>query len=103
MQHRIKNSLKTAIHNHPNYRIVHVSHRSGDVGMLLPHANLVVPDKQTVRKLGDIISLYEKLPLPRFNYGSTSSYERSPQVQPQPAQEIELNSIKGLPLFGKLF
>lgn len=70
--------------------------------MLLPHANLVVPDKHAIRRLGDIIALYRKLPVQQFNYGSTSSYDKSPQSAVQRVEPVELNSIKGLPLFGKL-
>lgn len=66
-----------SIEQHPNYRVVQVSDHSGDVGMLLPHANLVVPDKHTIRNLRDIIQIYEKLkPSKHFNYGTPSNYQK---------------------------
>jgi hypothetical protein len=100
MQQSLKNSPKTAIRTHPNYRVVQVSNQSGTVGMLLPHANIVVPDKQSIRRLGDIIALYEKLSARRFNYGSTSDYNaKTSHVQTQQVNPIELNSMKDLPLF----
>ena len=49
------------LENHPNYRVVQVSVRQGRVGMLLPHANLVMPDRQAIGDLKDIIQLYQKL------------------------------------------
>lgn len=61
MQVSLRTSPKTAIQKHPNYRVVSVSTRQGSVGMLLPHANLVVPDKQAVHDLKEILKLYEKL------------------------------------------
>ncbi len=67
-----KNPPKTSIKNHPNYRVVQVSERQGQVGMLLPHANLVVPDKQAIRKLRDIIRLYERLPIATHFYKSAT-------------------------------
>jgi hypothetical protein len=70
--------------------------------MLLPHANLVVPDKRAVKRLGDIIQLYEKLPAHRFEYGFTSDYERSSQTPVQPIEPADFNSTKDLPLFDKL-
>ena len=57
-----KNAPKVSLENHPNYRVIRVSDLHGQVGMLLPHANLVVPDKAAVRSLRDIIRIYRKLP-----------------------------------------
>jgi hypothetical protein len=57
----LKNHPKVSIENHPNYRVVRVSARQGQVGMLLPHANLVVPDRRAIRDLKDIIRFYGKL------------------------------------------
>lgn len=61
MQVNLTNPPKISFQNHPNYRVVQVSNRQGRVGMLLPHANLVVPDKRAAKSLRDIIQFYEKL------------------------------------------
>ncbi len=61
MQVSLKNLPKTSIQSHPNYRVVQVSDRQGRVGMLLPHANLVAPDKQAIRDLKEIIQFYQRL------------------------------------------
>lgn len=77
MQVSLKNSPKTSIENHPNYRGVQVSNQQGRVGMLLPHANLVVPDKKAIRELREIIQLYEQLkPSESFNSGTSSTYRK---------------------------
>lgn len=75
----LKNPPRNSIQQHPNYRIVKVSDRQGSVGMLLPHANLVVPDKRAVCDLKDIMHLYEKLkPSEPLNYGISSRYRKYP-------------------------
>jgi hypothetical protein len=61
MQQAFKNPSRTSFENHPNYRVVQVSNRQGQVGMLLPHANLVVPDKRAIHNLREIIHFYEKV------------------------------------------
>jgi hypothetical protein len=71
MQLSFKIPQKVSIQNHPNYRVVQVSDRQGKVGMLLPHANLVVPDRRAIRNLKDIIHLYEQLPAATKFYKST--------------------------------
>jgi hypothetical protein len=63
MQFSLRNARTASIQNHPNYRVVKVSDRQGQVGMLVPYANLVVPDKRTIRSLRDIIRLYGQLPV----------------------------------------
>jgi hypothetical protein len=88
------------IQDHPNFRVVQVSNRTGAVGMLLPHANLVVPDRRDVKRLHDIIELYDKLPAKQFDYGFTSTYHRS-TTKNYPVQEVEVASINDLPLFEK--
>ncbi len=72
MNSNLRPRLST-IEKHPNYRVVQVSNRAGEVGMLLPHANLVVPDRQSIRNLKEIIQLYEKLPEAAKFYKSTTS------------------------------
>lgn len=62
MQLSFKIPLKSSIEDHPNYRLVQLSERQGQVGMLLPHANVVVPDKQAIRSLKEVIQLYRQLP-----------------------------------------
>lgn len=57
----LKHPPHVSIKNHPNYRVVRVSARQGQVGMLLPHANLVVPDRTAIRDLKDVIRFYEKV------------------------------------------
>jgi hypothetical protein len=62
----------STIERHPNFRVVQVSDRQGQVGMLLPHANLVVPDRRAIRSLKDVIQLYEKLPTATNFYKATT-------------------------------
>jgi hypothetical protein len=64
----IKKSPKFSIKNHPNYRVVKVSSRQGNVVFVLPHANLVVPDREKIRDLSDLIQLYEKVSSPRHPF-----------------------------------
>ena len=105
MQVSLVNPPQISFQNHPNYRVVQVSERQGRAGMLLPHANLVEPDKRVVRDLKDIMHLYEKLrPAEPFNYGTTSGYRKYPEPpQPkEPLKPIEFNKIDDLPLFKNL-
>ena len=72
--------------------------------MLLPHANLVVPNKQAIRNLEDIIQLYEKLRPEPFNYGSGSKYQNGKaqfdRRAAKPLPQLD-NPVFGLPLFEK--
>jgi len=61
MQAVLKVSPQIFIENHPNYRVVKVSERQGNVGMVLPHANLLVPDRQAIHDLKEFMRLYQKL------------------------------------------
>jgi len=102
MQVSLRKSPRVCLENYPNYRVVQVSDRSGDVGMLLPHANLVVPDKRAIRNLKEIIQLYEKLkPSEPFNYGTSSGYRKYPKPPPLSEEPAEINRTDDLPLFGK--
>lgn len=104
MQASLKNHPKTSIQNHPNYRVVQVSNRQGQVGMLLPHANLVVPDKHAVRELREIIQLYEQLkPSEPFNYGTSSKYRKQVWQDHAPNAPVQFRepSVYDLPLFKK--
>jgi hypothetical protein len=105
MQVGLKNPSKISLESHPNYRVVKVSNRQDPVGMLLPYANLVVPDKQAVRDLKEIIQFYEQLkPSKPFNdglaraanqsHGATGASNAAPRSH-QPA-------VSDLPLFEKL-
>lgn len=75
MQVSLKYPSKTSIKKHPNYRVVQVSRRQGSVGMLLPQANLVVPNKRTIRDLRDLIQLYKKLEAQPFFKDKADSVE----------------------------
>jgi hypothetical protein len=97
----LNNSPKTSFQNHPNYRVVQVSNRQGRVGMLVPHANLVVPDKQAIRSLSEIIKLYEKLPERKREYGFSNGYCKYPEQRATPLASIDLNRTDDLPLFAK--
>jgi hypothetical protein len=102
MQVSLKNHSKVSLEGHPNYRVVKVSDRQGSVPMLLPHANLVVPDKQAIRDLKDIILFYEKLKPPEsFNYVSGSGYRKYPEPPQLKEKPIEFDRIDNLPLFER--
>ena len=103
MQASLRSHPQISIENHPNYRVVQVSGRSGDVGMLIPHANLVVPDKRAIRNLSEIIQLYERLKQAEpFNYRAANSYVGG-QVPPQEViRSVRLDRVDDLPLFKKL-
>jgi hypothetical protein len=103
MQATFRNHSPISIENHPNYRVVQVSGRSGDVGMLIPHANLVVPDKWAIRNLREIIELYEKLKHSEpFNYGAMSAYARRSANHQEAIKPVQVNNLNDLPLFKKL-
>jgi hypothetical protein len=98
----LTNSPRISFENHPNYRVVQVSGRSGEVGMLLPHANLVVPDRRAIRNLTEIIQLYERLKhADLLNYGATNAYARRPAPQ-EVVKPVQANRMNDLPLFKKL-
>jgi hypothetical protein len=99
MQVSLNVSPKISIENHPNYRVVRVSDRQGQVGMLLPHANLVVPDRRAVRSLRDIIQFYEKLSArpPERERGYSNLLSQSTA----PVKPIVFNRMDDLPLFAK--
>jgi hypothetical protein len=100
MQASLKTPPKTTIESHPNYRVVNVSHRQGQVGMLLPHANLVVPDKASIHDFDEIIHLYEKLKFHPFNYGTSSGYRKYPDTQKTFQSPVLTDlSCRDLPLF----
>jgi hypothetical protein len=101
MQVSPKYPHKVSIKNHPNYRVVKVSDRQDPVGFVLPYANLVVPDKQVIRDLKDIIQLYQALKPDPFNYGSSSGYRKHSELPPLSEEPIEMNRISDLPLFKK--
>jgi hypothetical protein len=101
MQVSPKYPRKVSIKNHPNYRVVKVSDRQGQVGMVVPHANLVVPDKQAIHDLKDIIQLYQALKPEPFNYGSSSGYRKYPEPPPATGNPIEFDRIDDLPLFKR--
>lgn len=103
MQASLRSHPPISIENHPNYRVVQVSGRSGEVGMLVPHANLVVPNKRTIYALKEIIQFYDKLkPSKPFNYGATSAYARRSAPPQEVIKPVQVNGIDDLPLFKKL-
>jgi hypothetical protein len=101
MQARLNVPPKIAIQSHPNYRVVQVSPRQGQVGMLLPHANFVVPDKAAIRDLKDIIQLYEKLKPGLFADGRTSDYQTYRETTLTRGALIQSHRTDDLPLFAK--
>lgn len=102
MQAYLKNPHKVSIKNHPNYRVVKVSDRQGNVGMVVPHANLVIPDKAVIHDLREIIQLYRVLKPETYNYGTSRGYRKYPEPPPLKEEPVESNRMNDLPLFGKL-
>jgi hypothetical protein len=103
MSVNLKTRSDVFFEKHPNFRIVQVSGRAGKVGMHLPHANLLVPDKDAIRNLSEIMELYKSLKLTAFNYGAGSDYERSGQPEvPNPKRKLPFEMFEGLPLLEDL-
>jgi hypothetical protein len=99
----LKSHPQISIENHPNYRVVQVSGRSGDVGMLIPHANLVVPDKRAICNLSEIIQFYENLKHAEpFNYGTPNPYAGTQVLPREEIRPVRLNRVDDLPLFKRL-
>lgn len=79
----LRNPHRISIQDHPNYRVVQVSDRQGQVGMLLPHANLVVPDRHAIQNLKQIIQFYAKLkpsPSKAFNHINDLPLFKNPSI-----------------------
>lgn len=88
---------------YPHWKLSQVRGRAGDVGKILPHANLAIPNKRVINELKPAIAFTQQPQTKPFNYGTASSYRKFPELL-EPSQTTlptDFNRVDDLPLFKK--